>query len=162
MNGGLRLCRNSHKRKLVDFRLAETHTSAVEEAVFDRPKPNRNTLHQLGFDCLPSHVHHVFEWARLGDDWQRSLERDAVSRGLVEFHSPHGLVMLVLPQQRQFSGELCAQRLHNVANPVGGRRRGDAGDFALVIVKRLDFQQAICPVAHLHWVLQCENPREAG
>lgn len=154
LDGGRSVRWNRDQRKLINLGLAELDPAIVHEAVFQRAESDRHTTHQLGLDGLPRHVNKVFQGTSVSDSGDGRGKWDALLCRLAEYRSSHGLVVLVLPQQRQLIRELRAHRINDIAHAIRLRCGRNARDRALVFVNRLDRQNRISAI-RFHLLPHC-------
>src|SRR5690606_1079757 len=129
--------------KLVDLGLGVLQAASLQRLIAKRAEANRHAPDQPGLHRLPSHVHQVLQRARLSDLGNRGGEWDARLRGLAKSRNAHGLVVLMLPKQRDLLRELRSQRVHGVTDTIGLGSGRNARDGALLHVNGLDFEHRI-------------------
>jgi hypothetical protein len=73
-------------------------------------------------------------------------ERNALGRGLIEKYMPDGLIVLMLPKQRERILELHAQRLDNIPCAIRNGACCKPADNALFAVNGFDIKNRVCAI----------------
>ena len=153
---------NRHQGQLEDFGLAQPAAARSEpfNRVLEETEADTDARDEARFNRVPRLVDAVFQAARFRHQRQRRREQNP-RRGLRQLHRADGLLLVVVPEQRQRIAEHDARGVDAISLAVEFGRAGNAAERAAVGVQRLDVQQRVGAFHRRHDAWLMHQPQAA-